>query len=114
MIRRTVFFLVFLATFTPLTARADVNNSDPIEGYDCAGSMTTSDCFSYDDPDATGSFGTKDVKSCTKALCWFCDWQPRQNRSMCGQTKEEAKCYCNDTGLTCEKEGGTSGWCKIS
>jgi hypothetical protein len=114
MTRRTVFVLLVLAIFPVLNAQAEVNNVDPIEGYDCAGTMNTSDCFSYDDPYTTGSFGTKDVKTCTKTACWFCDWQPRQNRSLCGQTRSEAKCYCNDTGLTCEKDGGTSGWCKIS
>jgi hypothetical protein len=81
MIRRAVFILLVFAFVPAFTAQAEVSNVTPIPGYDCAGSMTTTDCFSYDDGEATGSFGTKDVKTCTKTLCWFCDWQPRQNRS---------------------------------
>lgn len=104
----TTVCLVLIAT----PARAAIFEKDTVDGYDCAESMDTSGCFTYDGT-TTGTYGTKDVKTCTKSSCWFCWNDYRMNRTLCASTKSEARCYCKDDGWDCTLDGRTSGWCKV-
>ncbi len=110
----TAVLLLFLATF----AEAAIHDKDTVDGYDCAGDMTTSNCFGPT-PTSTGPTMTACVASsannqkCRDCMVAYDIWGQEQNYRTCNYVGRSAACDCTPVGSS-HCTGNTASTCTYS
>jgi len=112
-ISRVVWVMILLMAAS--VAHGAIYQKDPVPGYDCAGDMTTANCFG---PTATagGTTATACVASganrqrCRDCMTAYDIWGVELSYSTCNYVARRAACDCTPSGSS-HCTGNTSSTC---
>ena len=84
------------------SVEASIQRLDPVDGYDCAGAMTTDNCFGPTVTGSTGPVATSCVamkgQKCRDCMQAYDIWGQEQPYKTCNYVRRNAACDCTPAG----------------